>query len=115
VYAQLIISFHNHNVAARRRCSTYCFHTLPHQRLVGSALEAAKPAHSRGFCCSCGPSHPISPDPPLQAGASLVWGHEKIAFEDDQGRQWRTWFNECGRAFKIKAAWGHSEIVRIET
>jgi len=54
----------------------------------------------------------ISPDPPLQAGASLVWGHEKLAFEDDQGRQWRAWFNECGRAFKIKAAWGHPDIVR---
>jgi len=51
-------------------------------------------------------------DPPSQAGASLIWGHEKIAFEDDQGRQWRAWFNECGRAFKIKAAWGHPEIVR---
>ena len=51
-------------------------------------------------------------DPPSQAGASLVWGHEKLAFEDDQGRQWRAWFNECGRAFKIKAAWGHPEIVR---
>jgi hypothetical protein len=59
-----------------------------------------------------GPSHPISPDPPSQAGASLVWGHKKIAFEDEQGYQWRAWFNECGRAFKIKAAWGHPEIVR---
>jgi len=55
-------------------------------------------------------SHPILD--PSQAGASLVWGHEKIAFEDDQGRQWRAWFNECGRAFKIKAAWGHPDIVR---
>ena len=51
-------------------------------------------------------------DPPSQAGASLVWGHEKLAFEDDEGRQWRAWFNECGRAFKIKAAWGYSDIVR---
>jgi hypothetical protein len=49
-----------------------------------------------------------------QAGASLVWGHEKSAFEDDQGCQWNTWFNECGRAFKVKAAWGHPEIVRPE-
>jgi hypothetical protein len=47
-----------------------------------------------------------------QAGASLVWGHEKSAFEDNQGCQWRVWFNECGRVFKIKAAWGHPEIVR---
>jgi hypothetical protein len=51
-------------------------------------------------------------DPLLQAGASLVWGHEKSAFEDDQGRQWNSWFKECGRAFKVKAAWGHPEIVR---
>ena len=50
--------------------------------------------------------------PRLQAGASLVWGHEKFEFEDDQAFQWRAWFNECGRAFKIKAAWGHPEIVR---
>jgi len=57
-------------------------------------------------------SRPISPDTPLQAGASLIWGHEKIAFEDDQGGQWHTWFNECGRAFKIKAAWGNPDIVR---
>ena len=50
-------------------------------------------------------------DPRSQAGASLVWGHEKFEFEDDQGSQWRAWFKECGRAFKIKAAWGHPEIV----
>src|SRR5258706_13619597 len=56
-------------------------------------------------------SNPRS-DPHSQAGASLVWGHEKFEFEDDQGFQWRTWFNECGRAFKIKAAWGHPDIVR---
>ena len=49
---------------------------------------------------------------PLQAGASLVWGHEKTEFEDDQGWQWRAWFNECGRAFKMKGAWGHPDIVR---
>ena len=54
----------------------------------------------------------IRSDPPLQARTSLAWGHEKFAFEDDQGCQWRAWFNECGRAFKIKAAWGHPEIVR---
>ncbi len=48
---------------------------------------------------------------PSQAGPSLVWGHEKTEFEDDQGWQWRAWFNECGRAFKIKAAWGHPDIV----
>ena len=50
--------------------------------------------------------------PRLQAGASLVWGHEKFEFEDVQGYRWRAWFNECGRAFKIKAAWGHPDIVR---
>ena len=50
--------------------------------------------------------------PRSQAGASLIWGHEKFEFEDDQGHQWRVWFNECGRAFKIKAAWGHPDIVR---
>jgi hypothetical protein len=49
-----------------------------------------------------------------QAGASLVWGHEKVEFEDDQGSQSRAWFNECGRAFKIKAAWGHPDIVSRE-
>ena len=48
----------------------------------------------------------------LQAGSSLVWGHEKSEFEDDQGSQFRAWFKECGAAFKIKAAWGHPEIVR---
>jgi hypothetical protein len=98
-----------HNVAARCGCSTYYFHPHPRQRLVGSALEVAKPAHSRmfWFCCPL-----IRSDPPSQAGASLVWGHENFAFEDDQGCQWRAWFNKCGRAFKIKAAWGHPEIVR---
>src|SRR5258706_11991459 len=54
-------------------------------------------------------------DPRSQGGSSLVWGHEKFEFEDDQGVQWRAWFNECGRAFKIKAAWGHPEIVRART
>jgi len=48
----------------------------------------------------------------LQAGPSLVWGHEKYEFEDDQGSQFRAWFKECGAAFKIKAAWGYPEIVR---
>ena len=50
---------------------------------------------------------------PSQAGASLVWGHEKTEFEDDQGWQWRAWFNECGKAFKMKGAWGHPDIVSI--
>jgi len=48
----------------------------------------------------------------LQAASSLVWGHEKYEFEDDQGSQLLTWFKECGAAFKIKAAWGYPEIVR---
>jgi hypothetical protein len=47
-----------------------------------------------------------------QANASLVWGHEKSEFEDNQGWQWRAWFKECGKCFKIKAAWGHPDIVR---
>ena len=47
----------------------------------------------------------------LQANASLVWGHEKTEFEDNQGWQWRAWFEECGKCFKIKAAWGHPDIV----
>ena len=97
-------------------CSTNYFNPLPHQRLVGAALEAAKPAHSRMLffvfiTLDLSFSNTRS-DPRLQAGASLVWGHEKFEFEDDQGYQWRAWFNECGRAFKIKAAWGHPEIVR---
>src|SRR5258706_5726335 len=58
------------------------------------------------------PLLPRLSDPHSQAGASLVWGPEKHAFEDCLGFQWRAWFNECGRAFKIKAAWGHPEIVR---
>src|SRR5882757_8839750 len=58
----------------------------------------------------CSFSNPRS-DPRSQAGASLVWGHEKLQFEDHHGFQWRGWFNECGRAFKIKAAWGHPDIV----
>jgi len=48
----------------------------------------------------------------LQAGSSLVWGHEKSEFEDDQASQSRAWIKECGGAFKIKAAWGHPDIVR---
>src|SRR5258706_10357488 len=57
-------------------------------------------------------SNPRSINPRPQAGVSLVWGHDKFEFEDDQGYQWRRWFKECGRAFKIKAAWVHPEIVR---
>jgi hypothetical protein len=48
----------------------------------------------------------------LQVNPSLVWGHEKTEFEDNQGWQWRAWFKECGKCFKIKAAWGHPDIVR---
>ena len=47
----------------------------------------------------------------MQAGASLVWGHKKTEFEDDQGRQWHAWFEECGKPLKMKAAWGHLDIV----
>ena len=104
-----------HYVAAplHRGCCTN--HHTPHQYLVGPALEAAKPAHSRMFLLFLWPllsfSNPRS-NLRLQAGASLVWGHERFEFEDDQGSQWRAWFKECGRAFKIKAAWGHPDIVR---
>ncbi|KZV95223.1 cytochrome P450, partial [Exidia glandulosa HHB12029] len=45
------------------------------------------------------------------ANPSLFWGHEKLEFEDDQGWQWRQWFTACGKAFKIKAAWGHPDIL----
>ncbi|CAG7846127.1 SubName: Full=Related to cytochrome P450 {ECO:0000313/EMBL:CCA66807.1} [Serendipita indica DSM 11827] len=47
------------------------------------------------------------------ANASLIWGHEKTEFEDNQGWQWRAWFKECGKAFKIKGAWGHPDILVV--
>ncbi|KIM28766.1 hypothetical protein M408DRAFT_329219 [Serendipita vermifera MAFF 305830] len=50
---------------------------------------------------------------PSPANASLIWGHEKTEFEDNQGWQWRAWFKECGKAFKIKAAWGHPDILIV--
>ena len=101
-------------VATSHHCRNH-FHTLPRQCLAGSVLEAAKPAYS---CMSLSLYDPCSlvfeprSNPRSQAGASLVWGHEKFEFDNDQGFQWRAWFNECGRAFKIKAAWGHPDIVR---
>ena len=103
-----------HYVAAllHRDSSTNYFNPLPHQHLVGKALEAAKPAHSRMFFAYMALLSRFQTPIWSQAGASLVWGHEKFEFEDDHGYQWRAWFNECGRAFKIKAAWGHPEIVR---
>lgn len=51
--------------------------------------------------------------PYTQADPSLVWGHEKTEWLDNQGWQWRSWFKECGKAFKIKAAWGHPDIVSL--
>jgi hypothetical protein len=103
--------------------TSYYIHThlhTPHPLLVESVLQAAKPPDSCVFVCLFAclfPSSlllttivPRSTD--WQAGASLVWGHEKSEFEDDQGSQLRAWYNECGRAFKIKAAWGHPDIVR---
>ena len=41
----------SYHVAAplHRNCPTNYFNPLPHQRLVGPAMEAAKPAHSRMF------------------------------------------------------------------
>ncbi|EJD46366.1 cytochrome P450 [Auricularia subglabra TFB-10046 SS5] len=48
---------------------------------------------------------------PRPRRASLLWGHEKLEFEDDRASQWRAWFAECGKAFKIKAAWGHPDIL----
>jgi len=56
VHAQLIVAFRHHPtyyVVASHHCG-YCtnyFHTPPPQCLVGSALEAAKPACSRMFLC----------------------------------------------------------------
>ena len=108
------LSAATHYVAAplHRGCYINSFH-IPHQRLVGPALEAPKPAHSRvSFIYLALALSSSDPIPASQAGASLVWGHEKFEFEDYHGFQWRAWFNECGRAFKIKAAWGHPDIVR---
>jgi hypothetical protein len=55
---------------------------------------------------------PVNLTTTSQANSSLVWGHEKTEFEDNQGWQGRAWFKECGKCFKIKAAWGHPDIVR---
>ncbi|PVF95589.1 cytochrome P450 [Serendipita vermifera] len=50
---------------------------------------------------------------PSPAGASLIWGHEKTEFEDNSGWQWRAWFQEVGKCFKMKGAWGHPDILVV--
>ncbi|KAG8861654.1 hypothetical protein FRC20_011448 [Serendipita sp. 405] len=50
---------------------------------------------------------------PAPANPSLIWGHEKTEWEDNSGWQWRAWFKECGKAFKLKAAWGHPDILVV--
>ncbi|KAG8774992.1 hypothetical protein FRC16_004951 [Serendipita sp. 398] len=43
---------------------------------------------------------------PRPDGASKIWGHEWLEFEDDCGSQWRQWITRFGPNFKLKAAWG---------
>ncbi|KAG8815297.1 hypothetical protein FRC17_000750, partial [Serendipita sp. 399] len=51
-------------------------------------------------------------------GASSIWGHEWLEFEDDCGSQWRQWIARFGPNFKLKGAWGnvynypHSPVFR---
>ncbi|PVF92585.1 cytochrome P450 [Serendipita vermifera] len=51
------------------------------------------------------------PNLPVPSNPSFIWGHQKAEFEDNGGQQWRAWFKECGKAFRIKAAWGHRDIL----
>jgi len=52
------------------------------------------------------------PDLRIPSSPSFIWGHQKLEFEDNGGLQWRAWYRECGKAFKIRAAWGQPDIVR---
>lgn len=42
----------------------------------------------------------------LQDGASRIWGHEWLEFEDDRGSQWKEWISKRGSVFKLKGALG---------
>ncbi|KIY46089.1 cytochrome P450 [Fistulina hepatica ATCC 64428] len=53
------------------------------------------------------------PSLPVPSGASWVWGHEKIEFEDDQGSQWKVWFKQYGKVFRLKSAWRAPDILVI--
>ena len=55
--------------------------------------------------------HRALPSLPVPSNPSLLWGHQKQEFEDNGGLQWRAWYKECGKAFKIRAAWGQPDIV----
>ncbi|CAG7846424.1 SubName: Full=Related to Cytochrome P450 {ECO:0000313/EMBL:CCA66956.1} [Serendipita indica DSM 11827] len=50
---------------------------------------------------------------PVPDGASKIWGHEWLEFEDDCGSQWRQWITRFGPNFKIKGAWGHHDILCV--
>jgi hypothetical protein len=41
-------------------------------------------------------------------GASRIWGHEWLEFEDNCGSQWKQWITRFGPNFKLKGAWGVS-------
>ncbi|KAK7438993.1 hypothetical protein VKT23_017699, partial [Stygiomarasmius scandens] len=47
-------------------------------------------------------------------GASWVWGHERLVFEDKlRANQWKYWFQRYGRVFRLKSALGQPDVLAI--